>query len=85
MVYLDFLYGDYMLRFQEQVIDELRTYDSGHVSPYGYGNFRLGRNKRSFFWWPGSATARKVFDNSGTVVLTNAFVYEFDPTSEYLY
>lgn len=45
-------------------MNELHTYDSGSQSPYlgynGRGDF-FPRFKRSSFYWPGSATAKKVF------------------------
>lgn len=46
--------------FQDAVLEELHLYDSDLQAPNHYGlNFR---GKASHFWWPGSATAREVFD-----------------------
>jgi hypothetical protein len=48
--------------FQDAVLEELGLYDSDLQTPYHNGlNFR---GKASRFWWPGSATAREVFDVS---------------------
>ncbi|XP_054723322.1 CD109 antigen-like [Uloborus diversus] len=54
------------------VITELETYDGGKKRRYN----SFYRKKRSL-WWPGSATAHEVFDDSGVVVLTNGLVYRF--------
>ncbi|KAL0273724.1 UNVERIFIED_CONTAM: hypothetical protein PYX00_006334 [Menopon gallinae] len=62
----------------DDVMNELNMYDAGHHSPYSGNNF-FRRWKRSFFFWPGSATAKKVFDNSGTVLLTNGWLFDHDP------
>ncbi|XP_015930765.2 CD109 antigen isoform X2 [Parasteatoda tepidariorum] len=58
---------------QNDVITELETYDGGKKR-YQYGPYY--RKKRSL-WWPGSATAHDVFDDSGVVVLTNGLVYRY--------
>ncbi|KAK6619003.1 hypothetical protein RUM44_003385 [Polyplax serrata] len=49
---------------QDDVLQELHSYDSGDHSPYSsYQNSFFRRFKRSFFYWPGSSTAKKVFDH----------------------
>ncbi|XP_035220649.1 CD109 antigen-like [Stegodyphus dumicola] len=58
---------------QNDVISELEMYDGGKKK-YRYNPFY--RKKRSL-WWPGSATAHEVFDDSGVVVLTNGLVYRY--------
>ncbi|EEC12664.1 thioester-containing protein, putative [Ixodes scapularis] len=60
---------------QEQVIEELESFDSGkqaRVWPPWY------RRRRRSLWWPGSTTAHDLFKDSGMVVLTNGLVYESD-------
>ncbi|XP_021920080.1 CD109 antigen-like isoform X2 [Zootermopsis nevadensis] len=62
---------------EDTVLEELSSYDAGSQTPYWpLLNFR---GKRSSYWWPGSATARQVFDNSGAVILTNGLVHEHFP------
>ncbi|XP_069677480.1 CD109 antigen-like isoform X2 [Periplaneta americana] len=62
---------------EDTVLQELMSYDGGYQTPFWPGmNFR---GKRSLFWWPGSATARQAFENSGAVIMTNGFVYEHFP------
>nr|CAD7424615.1 unnamed protein product [Timema monikensis] len=56
---------------EEDVID----YDAGDHNPHMFER----RRKRSFFFWPGSATAKEVFDKSGAVILTNGLVHEYEP------
>ncbi|GBM39099.1 CD109 antigen [Araneus ventricosus] len=58
---------------KNDVITELETYDGGKKK-MRYNPFY--RKKRSL-WWPGSATAYEVFDDSGVVVLTNGFIYRY--------
>ena len=57
---------------QNDVITELETYDGGKKKKY----WPYYRKKRSL-WWPGSATAHEVFDDSGVVVLTNGLLYRY--------
>lgn len=48
-------------------MEELSSYDAGSQTPYWpLLNFR---GKRSSYWWPGSATARQVFDVSYIIKL----------------
>ncbi|XP_023714120.1 CD109 antigen isoform X3 [Cryptotermes secundus] len=62
---------------KDAVLEELRLYDSNLQTPYHYGfNFR---GNALNYWWPGSATAREVFDSSGAVILTNGLVHEHFP------
>ncbi|GLG95490.1 uncharacterized protein GBIM_02438 [Gryllus bimaculatus] len=67
---------------RKDVLEELRSYDSGRS--YYLPDF-IGRNrfKRSLFWWPGSSTAHEVFDRSGTVILTNGHVFDYSPVVYY--
>ncbi|KAG8196513.1 hypothetical protein JTE90_012327 [Oedothorax gibbosus] len=58
---------------QNDVINELETYDGGRKKNRFSHFFR---RKRSL-WWPGSATAHEVFDDSGVVVLTNGHIYRY--------
>ncbi|KAG0433503.1 hypothetical protein HPB47_019855, partial [Ixodes persulcatus] len=65
---------------QEQVIEELESFDSGkqaRVWPPWY------RRRRRSLWWPGSTTAHDLFKDSGMVVLTNGLVYESDDGLHY--
>lgn len=56
------LCNNIIIAFQDTVLEELSLYDAGSQTPYWPGlNFR---RQRSFYWWPGSATARQVFDVS---------------------
>ncbi|XP_043228015.1 CD109 antigen-like isoform X2 [Amphibalanus amphitrite] len=58
---------------QADVYEEMESYDSGRRPdglPY------LERQKRSLFFWPGTSTASQVFEDSGVVMLTNAYVHE---------
>lgn len=60
---------------QEQVIEELESFDSGKKAklwPQWY------RRRRRSLWWPGSTTAHDLFKDAGMAVLTNGLVYEFD-------
>ncbi|KAK0179673.1 hypothetical protein PV327_005405 [Microctonus hyperodae] len=61
----------------EQVYRELRSYDMVEESPYSDMAF-----DRSF-WRPGSATAQDVFQKTGTIVLTNAYIHENFPILYY--
>nr|BAK64112.1 thioester-containing protein [Hasarius adansoni] len=63
---------------QNDVITELETYDGGKKKKY----WPYYRRKRSL-WWPGSATAHDVFDDSGVVVLSNGLLYRFMPMIMY--
>nr|CAD7195115.1 unnamed protein product [Timema douglasi] len=60
---------------EEDVIEELHSYDAGDRNTHMFER----RRKRSFFFWPGSATAKEVFDKSGAVILTNGLVHEYEP------
>ncbi|XP_043275099.1 CD109 antigen-like isoform X2 [Venturia canescens] len=57
----------------DQVMKELKSYDMSEDSPYDEPFFQRP------FWRPGSATARDVFQKSGTIVLTNGYVHEHYP------
>ncbi|XP_064467079.1 CD109 antigen-like isoform X2 [Ornithodoros turicata] len=60
---------------QQQVIDELESFDSGKRAkmwPPWY------RRRRRSLWWPGSSTANDLFKDAGMVVLTNGLVYDYD-------
>ncbi|KAK9304587.1 hypothetical protein QLX08_004027 [Tetragonisca angustula] len=54
----------------EQVYKELKSYDNTHKSPYADSVFDR------YLWYPGSATAKDVFTESGAVIITNAYVHE---------
>ncbi|XP_065299747.1 CD109 antigen-like isoform X1 [Dermacentor albipictus] len=60
---------------QEQVIEELESFDSGKKAKYWPPWYR--RRRRSL-WWPGSTTTHDLFKDAGMAVLTNGLVYEFD-------
>lgn len=65
---------------QEQVIEELESFDSGKKAklwPQWY------RRRRRSLWWPGSTTAHDLFKDAGMAVLTNGLVYEFDDAIYY--
>lgn len=65
---------------QEQIIEELESFDSGKKAklwPQWY------RRRRRSLWWPGSATAHDLFKDAGMAVLTNGLVYEFDDAIYY--
>ncbi|XP_077503862.1 CD109 antigen-like isoform X3 [Amblyomma americanum] len=65
---------------QEQVIEELESFDSGKKAklwPPWY------RRRRRSLWWPGSTTAHDLFKDAGMAVLTNGLVYEFDDAIYY--
>ncbi|KAK2582524.1 hypothetical protein KPH14_004819 [Odynerus spinipes] len=53
----------------KQVEQELRSYDSVEESPYS-DIFRS-------FWRPGSGTADDVFKNTGAVIMTNGYLFEY--------
>lgn len=52
-----------LLRYQDNVLDELRTYDNGEHSNY-MPYLRESLDRQSMFWWPGSYTAHQAFDVS---------------------
>ncbi|CAG2164131.1 unnamed protein product, partial [Oppiella nova] len=57
---------------QQDVINELQTYDTGKTSNRHLP--RWYRNKRSL-WWPGSSTTGEIFDDSGVVILSNGLIH----------
>ncbi|GFG28314.1 hypothetical protein Cfor_11328, partial [Coptotermes formosanus] len=59
---------------EDAVLEELGSYDSNFPALY-YPRSTF-RSKRPHYWWPGSATTRQVFENSGAVILTNGLVHE---------
>ncbi|KAL1439864.1 hypothetical protein MTO96_009696 [Rhipicephalus appendiculatus] len=65
---------------QEQVIEELESFDSGKKAKYWPPWYR--RRRRSL-WWPGSTTTHDLFKDAGMAVLTNGLVYEFDDAIYY--
>ncbi|XP_052721975.1 CD109 antigen-like isoform X2 [Crassostrea angulata] len=71
---------------QEEVIDELKTYDTIHhhdngpIFFGGGGIMPLGRKKR-MIWWPyptyyGGSDASQIFANAGVKVMTDALVFK---------
>lgn len=63
---------------QEEVIEELESYDPGRrnlEAPW----HSLRRRKRALFNWMGTTTTNDVFKNAGIVVLTNGYVHDFNP------
>ncbi|KAF4518646.1 hypothetical protein B566_EDAN005973 [Ephemera danica] len=69
----------------DEVENELNSYDSvtdQNDNLLSLRDARL-RNRRSLFWWPGSADAGEVFEKSGAVVLTNGYVHEHTPLIYY--
>lgn len=61
------------LVLQDNVLDELRTYDNGEHSSY-MPYLRNSIDRRSTAWWPGSFTAHEAFDVSRPTALLPAFV-----------
>ncbi|XP_012527299.1 CD109 antigen isoform X2 [Monomorium pharaonis] len=61
----------------DQVHKELQSYDKAEVSPHADAFF--GRP----LWRPGSGTADDVFEKTGVVILTNAYVHENFPILYY--
>jgi hypothetical protein len=51
-----------VIGFQDAVLEELGSYDSSFQAPYMPS--LVFRSKRPYYWWPGSATAKQVFDVS---------------------
>lgn len=62
---------------QDNVLDELRTYDSGENSNY-MPYLRNSVDRRSMFWWPGSFTAQEAFDVNALFRFTTHFFFLFD-------
>ncbi|XP_050711944.1 thioester-containing protein 1 allele R1-like isoform X4 [Eriocheir sinensis] len=63
---------------QEEVIEELESYDPGRRNldaPW----HNLHRRKRALFNWMGTTTTADVFKNAGLVVLTNGYIHDFNP------
>lgn len=69
----------------EEVENELNSYDSDTDQNDNLLSLRDARlrDRRSLFWWPGSADAGEVFEKSGAVVLTNGYVHEHTPLIYY--
>ncbi|XP_062608191.1 CD109 antigen-like isoform X3 [Saccostrea cucullata] len=78
---------------QEQVIDELKTYDTIHhhnngpVFFGGGGIMPLGRKKR-MIWWPyptyyGGSDASQIFENAGVKIMTDALVFKHHEPPHY--
>ncbi|XP_048758952.2 CD109 antigen-like isoform X2 [Ostrea edulis] len=78
---------------QEQVIDELKTYDTIHhqnngpVFFGGGGIMPLGRKKR-MIWWPyptyyGGSDASQIFSNAGVKIMTDALVFKHHEPPRY--
>ena len=63
---------------QQDVINELETYDTGKTNKHFPGWLR---SKRSL-WWPGSSTTGEIFDDSGVVILSNGLVHRHLQLSE---
>ncbi|KAJ9579454.1 hypothetical protein L9F63_024436, partial [Diploptera punctata] len=63
---------------KEIVAEELKSYDKGSEAQFWPPMMNF-RGKRSLYWWPGSATARQKYENSGAVILTNGLVHEYFP------
>ncbi|XP_022321696.2 CD109 antigen-like isoform X2 [Crassostrea virginica] len=80
---------------QEEVIDELKTYDTIHhhdngpIFFGGGGIMPLGRKKR-MIWWPyptyyGGSDASQIFANAGVKVMTDAMVFKHVEPIQYMY
>ena len=63
---------------QQDVINELETYDTGKSNRHFP---RWFRSKRSL-WWPGSSTTGEIFDDSGVVILSNGLIHRHVQLSE---
>ncbi|XP_076337600.1 CD109 antigen-like isoform X2 [Tachypleus tridentatus] len=61
---------------QQDVIEELGTYDAGKENKF-WPPWYKRRRKRSL-WWPGSSSASQIFSDSGVVILTNGLVYKYE-------
>lgn len=65
---------------ENDVSKELKRYDGAVESPY----YAIMKDSEShFFWKPGSSNAQDVFEDSGAVLLTNAYVGRTRPTCKY--
>lgn len=64
---------------QEEVLDELESYDPGRRNMEGPWHSLRKRRRRALFNWHGTTTASDVFQNAGVVVLTNGHLYDFNP------
>lgn len=80
---------------QEEVIDELKTYDTIHhhdngpIFFGGGGIMPLGRKKR-MIWWPyptyyGGSDASQIFANAGVKVMTDALVFKHVEQHQLIY
>lgn len=65
---------------ENDVSKELKQYDTAVESPY----YAVMKDSEShFFWKPGSSNAQDHFEDSGAVLLTNAYVSNTRPTRKY--
>ncbi|XP_013779799.1 CD109 antigen-like [Limulus polyphemus] len=61
---------------QQNVVEELGTYDTGKKNKFWPPWYRQRRTRS--LWWPGSTSASQIFSDSGVVILTNGFVYKHE-------
>lgn len=62
---------------ENDVSKELKRYDGAMESPY----YAVMKDSEShFFWKPGNSNAQDAFEESGAVLLTNAYVSKTRPT-----
>lgn len=62
---------------ENDVSKELKKYDEAVESPY----YAIMKDSEShFFWKPGSSNAQDGFDDSGAVLITDAYVSRTRPT-----
>lgn len=65
---------------ENDVSKELKRYDTAVESPY----YAIMKDSEShFFWKPGSSNAQDLFEDSGAILLTNAYVSSTRPTRKY--
>lgn len=62
---------------QQDVINELESYDSGKTEKphFPYFEPRIGGRFKRSLWWPGSSTTGEIFDDSGVVILSNGMIH----------
>jgi hypothetical protein len=68
----DFSYNT-IITFQDTVLNELSSYDADSQTPY-WPRFS-SRRRRPYYWWPGSFTARQVFDVSYRIQFQNCSLW----------
>ncbi|OTF69606.1 hypothetical protein BLA29_001504 [Euroglyphus maynei] len=66
---------------QQDVLNELESYDSGNQDSSGFDFYPWSR-----YWpWSGATTAAEIFSDSGVVILTNSLVHQYEHKSKFQY